>query len=194
MTDVNNRGPIVSPTVVPASFTPPAPEQFKTPVTQQSRNRQARQGQGYMLQQVSYLENQQHLAQYKRANTNQTDAAVAEAIRVAKTAQTIMRNNIQAWAGSLSEAELNAALPSIWAHYVQVVQAQDDPASEVVVEELPEPEETEATLVSLDEIEPIQVINRPEVPADAPKSALNVPVEPTLGETLGKIAEDNKGA
>ena len=190
MTDVLNRGPQVTPTVVPARFTPPAPEQFIRPETQQLRNRQSKQGQGFTLQQVSYLENQQHLAQYKRVNTDQTDAELVELIKVAKTARTIMSNDIQAWAGNLNEEELNAALPTIWSHYVQVVQAQDDPNSEeVVVEELPELEETEVILVNLDEMEPTQVINRPDVPANAPKSALKVPVEPTLGETLGKIAE-----
>ena len=104
-------------------------------------------------------------------------------------------NNIQEWAGNLNEEELEAALPTIWAHYVQVVQAQNDPASEeVVVEELPELEETEATLVNLDEMEPVQIINRPDVPADTPKTGLQAPAEPTLGEILGKVAEDNEGA
>ena len=195
MTDVLNRGPQVTPTVVPARFVPPAPEQFIRPATQQLRNRQSKQGQGFTLQQISYLENQQHKAQYKRVNTNQTDAELVELIKVAKTARTIMSNDIQAWAGNLNEEELEAALPTIWSYYVQVVQAQDNPDSEeVVVEELPEPKETEATLVNLDEMKPVQIINRPDVPADTPKSALKVPVEPTLGETLGKIAEDNEGA
>ena len=195
MTDVLNRGPQVTPNVVPARFVPPAPEQFIRPATQQLRNRQSKQGQGFTLQQVSYLENQLHKAQYKRVNTDQTDTELVELVKVAKTARTIMSNDIQAWAGNLNEEELEAALPTIWSHYVQVVQAQDDlDSEEVVVEELPELKETEATLVNLDEMEPVQVINRPDVPADAPKSALKVPVEPALGEILGKIAEDNEGA
>ena len=201
MTDVLNRGPQGSPNVPPsnvgfnANKSVLAPEQFIRPETQQLRNRQSKQGQGFALGQVSYLENQQHKAQYKRVNTDQTDAELVELIKVAKTARTILMNNIQEWAGNLNEEELEAALPTIWAHYVQVVQAQDNPASEeVVVEELPELEETEATLVNLDEMEPVQIINRPDVPADTPKTGLQVPAEPTLGEILGKVEEDNEGA
>ena len=93
-----------------------------------------------------------------------------------------MMNNIQAWAGNLNEAELEAALPTIWAHYVQLVEADQDDSEPAVEEQLPlpEPEEHdpsdgEPVLVDLDEMTPVRIINRPDVPADAPKSPLQAP-------------------
>ena len=194
MTDKTNRGETVSPSVVPASFTPPAPEQFEKPVTQNLRTKQSQLGQGFALYQISFYENQLHTAQYKRVNTDLTDAELAVLVKDSKTARTVMMNNIPAWAGNLGEEELDGALPTIWNYYMQAVQEENSPAPEPVVEakvETPGGLEEADETPDPREMEPIQVISRPDVPAEAPKSKLEAPKEPTLGEVLGKISEDN---
>lgn len=185
MQDPTNRGrDTETPTVVPNFFTP-VPEKFEKPVSQELRVRQAQLGQGYTLKQVSYLENQRHRASYKRDGRWQSasEADMESAIRVAKTARTIMSDNVAKWAGNLSEVELQDALPVIWAGYVQQVERPTVIPVEVVQDPV-EPEEAPAP----GDVVPIQVINRPSIPEDAPRSEVVAPDQLTLGDVLGKIA------
>ncbi len=179
--------------MVPASFTP-VPEQFKKPVTQELRNRQAKMTQGYTLERVNNLEIQLHKSWYKRISTWQempeaeSNAALIEAIKVAKTAKTVMQSEIQEWAGNLTEAEMTDALPIIWNGYVQRIQ---EPTEVVEETEATVEEVVEEDALAPEDMEPVQVIDRPEIPDDAPKSEVVAPKEESLGEILGKIAEDN---
>jgi hypothetical protein len=173
----------MTPNIVPASFSP-APEKYERQASQELRNRQAQLAQGYALSQVSRLEIQQHRAAYKRdaAWQNASPAEMAEALRVAKTARTLMLQDISVWAGNLDEDEMQSALPSVWAEYVQKVWK---PTVDLAVKETPadEPESTP----DLGEAEPIQVIFRPTIPEDAPQSVVVAPDQLTLGELLAKI-------
>ena len=154
---------------------------------------------GYTLGQIEYLERQRHLAPYRRdaewrhALTNAAgevvsigplqpkfDARLDKAITIAKTARTIMRDRISEWAGNLDEDELQKALPYIWNGFIQEVRGEDEPAKEA--DEALEPEE----------VEPVQVIARPDVDFDnMPKSEVVAPDQISLGDILGKIATDN---
>ena len=175
----------VLPTVVPASFSP-APEKYERQPSQELRMRQAQLAHGYALRQVSYLEIQQHKASYKRdaAWQNASPAQMAEAIKAAKTARTLMANDIQLWAGSLDEDELQNALPNIWSEYVQKVTGSK-PTVDSAVKETPADEPESAP--DLGDAEPLQVIFRPTISEDAPKSVVTAPDQLTLGELLAKI-------
>ena len=185
----------VLPNIVPASFSP-APEKYERQPSQELRNRQAQLGQGYTLKQVSYLEIQQHKAAYKRdtAWASASPEAMADAVKTAKTARTLMQNDIQLWAGSLDEDELQGALPNIWNEYLQRAMG-NGPAPlemnrsfEAAGQEVPVKPEDAPT----GEATPIQVIFRPAVPADAPKSEVTAPDQLTLGEILAKIEAGKK--
>ena len=183
------------PNVVPASFLPD-PVKYESPVSQELRTRQSQLAQGYTLKRVSYLENQRHLAPYKRdpAWQRASEVDMGDAIKVAKTARTVMLNNISAWAGKLTEEELEKALPDIWNNYVQQVQSKTPAASPKSTVDFPSAEsKVEVTDETPDprEAEPIAVVNRPEIPADAPRSQVQAPAQLTLGEVLGKIEVDN---
>ena len=189
MEDLTNRFQ-VTPTVVLASFVPD-PVKYESPVDQQLRVRQSQLAQGYTLGRVSYLELQRHKSPFKRdpAWQKASESEMNDAIRVAKTARTVMQNDIAKWAGKLTEKEMEAALPDIWNNYVQQVQGKTPAAPLVkstvdligVVEDTPDQREAE----------PIVVVNRPTIPDDAPRSAVQPPKQVTLGEILGKIAVDN---
>src|SRR3990167_10402592 len=155
------------PSVVPASFLPD-PVKYESPVSQELRTRQSQLAQGYTLKRVSYLENQRHLAPYKRdpAWQRASEVDMGDAIKVARTARTVLLNNISLWAGKLTEEELEKALPDIWNNYVQQVQSKTPAAPPIkstvdlkveVADESPDPREAE----------PIVVVNRPAIPADA---------------------------
>ena len=190
-----NRELATTPTIVPASFSP-APETYERQVGQEFRARQAQWGQGYALRQVSYLENQLHRASYKRDAVWQgvSDEEITNALKVAKTARTLMLQEVPIWAGSLDEDELHNALPDIWHRYIERVRG-DTPAPKSTVDltagqEVPvnkpedAPEAGEAT--------PIQVIFRPTIPADAPHSEVTAPKQLTLGDVLAKIEANKK--
>ena len=106
-----------------------------------------------------------------------SDAALAEAIKVAKTARTIMKEHLSEWAGNLTEEEMTNALPAVWNRYVQEVQGPAEEADEDALA----PEDME--------LKPA-VLDKPEIPADAPKSEVVAPDEVSLGDVLGMIAED----
>lgn len=187
--------------VVPQSFTP-RPEQFQKPVTQDLRNNQARWAWGYATGRINHLEIQLHRAPNKRDpewmhmmydergnelgigfNQPKIDALLVEAIKKAKTARTVMMNNISEWAGSLDEEEMNAALPYIWQSFVAPDEEQDAPESA-------EPDGEEALV---EEVVPVQVLTRPDVDFDnMPKSEVVAPQQLKLGDILGKIEQDNK--
>ena len=175
MTNPLNSEVTVVPNVVPASFTPD-PTKYKSPVSQEARSRQAKFAQGYTLGRISYLENQLHLSPYKRDEAWQkaSEEAMRETIRIAKTAQTHMLNSIAKWADKLTLEETENALPDVWNNYVQEVRAEAEPK---VIEVL---EAIEAELL------PIQVINRPVISEDAPKSEVTPPVEERFEEILEK--------
>ena len=190
-----NRELATTPTIVPASFSP-APETYERQVEQEFRARQAQWGQGYALRQVSYLENQLHRSSYKRDAAWQgvSDEEITNALKVAKTARTLMLQEVPIWAGSLDEDELHNALPDIWHRYIERVRG-DTPAPKSTVDltagqEVPvnkpedAPEAGEAT--------PIQVIFRPTIPADAPHSEVTAPKQLTLGDVLAKIEANKK--
>ena len=162
--------------IVPARYSP-TPEKFTRPVSQDLRNIQSRLAQGFTLKTISHLENELHKADYKRepAWQGKGDNALKDAIRVAKTTRTVMMNNISEWAGALDEAEFEAALPTVWGEYAQEVSASMGIEEKVT-----------------EEVKPIQVITRPEVPEDAPRSVVEPPHQPTLAEVLGSIEQDNK--
>ena len=107
-----------------------------------------------------------------------SDVALIEAIKVAKTAKTIMQNEVSKWAGNLTESEMTSALPVIWNEYVQRVQGPAEEADEDALA----PEDME--------LKPA-VLDKPEIPADAPKSEVVAPEELSLDELVEKIMEDN---
>ena len=116
-------------------------------------------------------------------NQPKIDALLVEAIKKAKTARTVMMNNISEWAGSLDEEEMNAALPYIWQSFVAPDEEQDAPESA-------EPDGEEALV---EEVVPVQVIQRPDIDFDVlPKSTVEAPQQLKLGDILGKIEQDNK--
>ena len=162
--------------IVPARYSP-TPEKFTRALSQELRNTQSKLAQGFTLKTISFLENELHKADYKRgpAWQGKGDTALKDAIRVAKTARTLMMDNISMWAGALDEAEFEAALPTVWGEYVQEVRAS------MGIEE-------KATKT----IEPIQVINRPEVSEDAPRSVVEPPHQVSLAEVLGTIEQKSK--
>ena len=189
-----NRELATTPTIVPASFSP-APEKYERQVGQELRARQAQLGQGYTLKQVDYLKLQQHRAPYKRdaAWQSATPEEMAHAVKVAKTARTLMLQDVPVWAGSLDEDELQNALPNIWNEYVERVMNENDPAPKTTVD-LTAGHEVQQEVpvnkpISPEEISPVQVIFRPLVSADEPKSQVTVPAgdQLTLGDILSKI-------
>ena len=189
-----NREMATTPTIVPASFSP-APEKYERQVGQELRARQAQLGQGYVLKQVNYLEMQRHRSPYKRDTAWQTVSPeeMDHALKVAKTARTLMLQDVPVWAGSLDEDELQSALPNIWNEYVERVM-NDNPAPKTAVDltarqEVPvdKPDDTPAG-----EAEPIQVIFRPHVSEDAPRSEVTAPDQLTLGDILAKIEANKK--
>ncbi len=194
---LNREKDAVLPNVVPASFTP-VPEQYAIPVTQELRTRQAQMVQGYALGVINGLEKQLHLGWYKRLPEwqaypeAQSNELLIEAIRIAKTARTLMKDKITEWAGNYSEQEMEAALPDVWNKFVQIVQGPAEEAEEteaVSVEVETEMDEEENALAPED-MAPA-VVDRPEIPGDAPKSEVVAPDEISLGDVLGKISEDN---
>ena len=194
---LNREKDAVLPNVVPASFTP-VPEQYAIPVTQELRTRQAQMVQGYALSIINGLEQQLHLGWYKRLPKwqaypeAQSTELLIEAIRIAKTARTLMKDKITEWAGNYSEQEMEAALPDVWNKFVQIVQGPAEEAEEteaVSVEVETEMDEEENALAPED-MAPA-VVDRPEIPGDAPKSEVVAPDEISLGDVLGKISEDN---
>jgi len=168
-------------------------------VGQELRARQAQLGQGYTLKQVDYLKLQQHRAPYKRdaAWQSATPEEMAHAVKVAKTARTLMLQDVPVWAGSLDEDELQNALPDIWNKYVERVSGTtpapvkstvDLAAGHEVQQEVPvKPEDT-----PIGEATPVQVIFRPTIPADAPRSEVEAPKQLSLGEILAKIEAGKK--
>jgi len=129
------------------------------------------------------------------------DQQLTDEIQLYKTAHTVMKERISGIAdanGWRDEEDFDAQVPNVFGNIVQEIREEHNmPASEPVVEgwdsapgapDFVKAEETPDPL----EGEPIQVIDRPEVPADAPKSTLEVPDdEVSLGDLMGKIAEDN---
>jgi len=192
---------------VPTSFTP-VPEQYAAPVTQELRTRQAQMVQGYALSIINGLEKQLHLGWYKRLPEwqaypeAQSTELLIEAIRIAKTARTLMKDDIAEWAGNYSEQEMEAALPDIWNGFVQIVQgpAEEAEETEVAGKEkrisqiysrlLGETATQEEDALAPEDMAPA-VADRPEIPDDAPKSEIVAPDEISLGDVLGKISEDN---
>ena len=184
------------PNIVPASFSP-VPEQYAAPVTQELRSKQARLTEGYTLARVSNLEIQFHKALYKREphwrdymfgdeprmySQEQSDDMLRDAIRIAKTAQTIMKDRISEWAGNYSETEMGAALPDIWNKFIQIVQGPAEEAEETeAVSTNVEIETDDETVKEEDALAPEDmapaVADRPEIPGDAPKSEVVAPDE-----------------
>ena len=162
----------------------PDPRKFERQANQEERNRQAKLAQGYTLKRVEYLQNQLHKAPYKRdfEYQNTDEAGMKELIKTAATARTIMLNSISEWAGTYDEGEMASALPNVWGHFVAEVRREA--AAEV-------PVNTDETPATEAEAVPIQVINRPVIPEDAPKSTVEAPKQLTLGEVLGKIEQAN---
>ena len=197
MSDPLNRELQTTPTVVPASFSP-APEKYERQVGQELRARQAQLGQGYTLKQVSYVEMQQHRAPYKRdaAWQSVSPEEIADAVKVAKTARTLMLQDVPLWAGSLDEDELQNALPNIWNEYVQRVMNETSPAPEmnrsfeVAGQDIPG--ETPEDAPDLGDDTPIQVIFRPTIPEDAPRSEVTAPDQLSLGDLMAKIEAKKK--
>jgi len=192
-----NRELATTPTIVPASFSP-APETYERQVGQELRARQAQLGQGYTLKQVDYLKLQQHRAPYKRDDAwrGVSEEEMEQALKVANTARTLMLQDVPVWAGSLDEDELQNALPDIWNKYVERVSGNtpvpkstvDLVAGHEVQQEVPvKPEET-----PIGEATPVQVIFRPAIPADAPRSEVEAPKQLSLGEILAKIEAGKK--
>ena len=191
-----NREMATTPTIVPASFSP-APETYERQVGQELRARQAQLGQGYTLKQVDYLSLQQHRAPYKRdaAWQSATPEEMGHALKVAKTARTLMLQDVPVWAGSLDEDELQNALPDIWNRYVERVRGTtpapkstvDLTAGQEIQQEVPvKPEDTPAGEA------PVQVIFSPHIPEDAPRSEVTAPDQLTLGDILAKIEANKK--
>src|SRR3990167_1775294 len=172
MTNPLNRELATTPTIVPASFSP-APETYERQVGQELRARQAQLGQGYTLKQVDYLKMQQHRSPYKRDAAWQgvSEEEIAHALKVANTARTLMLQDGPVWAGSLGEDELQNALPGVWNGDVGRAGGKA-------------PEAGEAT--------PVQVIFRPTIPADAPRSEVEAPKQLSLGQILAKIEAGKK--
>ncbi len=186
-----------TPTVVPASFSP-APEQFEIPVTQELRSKQSRWAQGYLTQKIGYLEIQYKTPFYKRAiytmehgyNAASSDAQLLDDIAIAKTAKTVMMDHISEWAGNHEEKQFHdVVLPAVWNRYVTEIKGPPAPEAEdaeVAVEA------AEDESLAPEEMEPVVVVNRPEVSINAPKSEVVPPDQLSLGDVLGKIAENNK--
>ena len=201
MTDPLNRERELTPSnIVPTSFSP-APEKYERQLGQEQRGRQAQLAQGYTLLQIDRLKNQRHLNPQKRAEAWQKSSPeqMTEAIKVAETARTVMLNDLPLWAGNLDvkpydeskNSEFGDALPDVWNTYVQQVRETFSPAAsnerfisgagqETSVET---PNDTPA----IGDDVPIQVIFRPEIPGDAPRSVVEAPDQLTLGELLAKI-------
>ena len=182
MPNPTNREAQVTVSVVPSRFTPAA-EQFARPLSQELRSLQARLAHGYTLRQISFLENQLHLPGYKRVEGHQktSEESLKKEIGIAKTARTKMMDDIPTWAGTLDETELQSALPHIWGEYVQAVRSDMVPDASKVLDTSGEEEPA-----------PIQVINRPVVSEDAPRSSVEAPRQLTLGEILEKAEKDNR--
>jgi len=200
---LNRERTPVSPSVVPASFVP-SPEKYVAPVSQELRTLQSRLAQGYTLQRINALEIQLHKSLYKREpvwrdvpgkfrpddpkepqmySQEKSDALLNEALVTAKTARTIMLDKVSEWAGNLTEVEINNALPDIWNEFVQIVQGPVAKTEETSTED--------EDILAPEDMEPVAVVSRPEIPDDAPMSEVTAPEEPSLGDILGQIAGDN---
>ena len=194
MTNPLNRELATTPTIVPASFSP-APETYERQVGQELRARQAQLGQGYTLKQVDYLKMQQHRSPYKRDAAWQgvSEEEMAHALKVANTARTLMLQDVPVWAGSLDEDELQNALPDIWNRYVELVSGTTPaPKSTVDLTAGPEVPVKPEEAPEAGEATPVQVIFRPTIPADAPRSEVEAPKQLSLGEILAKIEAGKK--
>ena len=187
----------ILPNVVPNSFSP-RPEQFEIPVTQELRSRQSHIAQGFALQVIGGLERQLRLAWYRREPTWQqysemvSDTKLQKAIKTAKTVRTVMMDRISEWAGNYSEAEFEAIMPQVWDRFVKIVQNPEDakPAAKEEIEAPPQEEPSDENDLALEDMEPIQVIERPEIPEDAPQSQVQAPKEESWQEVLGKKEEE----
>ena len=146
--------------------------------------------QGYSLERISYLENQLHLAPYQRNDAWQkaSEADMREAIRIAKTARTLVLNSIAKWADRLTLEETENALPDVWNNCIQQVRQEGSPAPAytLMAEDDPSPRVEDPM-----EAEPIDVLKRPAVPDDAPRSQVTPPEQLNLGHILAKIEVDN---
>jgi hypothetical protein len=121
-----------------------------------------------------------------------SDAKLQEAIKTAKTVRTVMMDRISEWAGNYSEAEFEAIMPQVWDRFVKIVQNPEDakPAAEEEIEAPPQEEPSDENDLALEDMEPIQVIERPEIPEDAPRSQVQAPKEESWQEVLGKKEEE----
>ena len=184
------------PNIVPATFVP-KPEDYAPQIDQELRSQQAHWSRGYTLAQVEHLENQLHTAHFKRTiyrlddgySEERAEALLREAIKTAKTARTIMLDRISEWAGAHGKEEFQqVVLPDVWDKFIKEVKGE--PAPEVA-DDTEAVEAEEEALAPEEELEAVQVIERPEVPADAPQSKVEAPDEVSLGDILGKVSEDN---
>jgi len=184
---------------VPSRYTP-RPEQFEKPLTQELRNEQARLARGFAEERINHLELQRRMSPHKREaqwrhmlvdtegnelgigyHQPAVDARLDQAIQEAKTARTVMMDKISEWAGNLDKVQMAEALPQIWKSFLPSVEMDEMPVVE-----------TEEAL-DLEEVEPVQVITRPDVDfGSLPKSEVVPPQQLTLGDILGKIEKDNR--
>jgi len=196
----------VTPNVVPASFSP-APEQYAPQITQEMRSNQSRWAQGYAANRINYLENQLHVAHYKREvyrleqgySDVQAEAKLIEDIKTAKTARTVMMDHISEWAGNFEEAHFKeVVLPDVWNKFVNKVKGEpvpdispeepispDDeiePESETKADEAFAPEELEPEA----EVQPLPSARYDDL-ASQPKSEVVPPEQISLGDILSKI-------
>jgi len=186
----------VQPNVVPATFVP-KPEDYAPQINQELRSQQSHWARGYTLAQVEHLENQLHTAHFKRTiyrlddgySETQAEALLIEAIKVAKTAKTIMLDRISEWAEAHAEEQFKeVVLPDVWDKFIKEVKGEPAPK---VADDTEAVEAEEEALAPEEELEAVQVIERPEVPADLSPSEVEAPDELSLGDVLGKVSEDN---
>ena len=204
--------------MVPATFVP-KPEDYAPQINQELRSQQSHWSRGYTLAQVEFLESQLHKAHFKRTiyklddgySEAQAEALLVEDIKVARTARTIMLDRISEWAGAYGKEEFEHMLPDVWDKFIKEVKGEPAPEVADDTEDTPVPPTPEThpdefgdgvtpqnpkvseeeALAPEEELEAVQVIERPEVPADLSPSEVKAPDEVSLGDVLGKVSEDN---
>jgi len=127
------------------------------------------------------------------------DAQLVVEISIAEQAQSDMRRQVHGYLdniGAVTESEIEASFPPLWEELIANIRAdwEVNPPEKLTeprwaVQELPEDEKFEEE----DNLEFIQVLpDRPFVSLDAPRPALSVPVEESLGAILARIASKDE--
>ena len=155
MTEANNLGKRVTPSVVPASHVRDFVD-FETPVPSDLRNRQAAAARDYILGRINLLELQRRRGKRQEGPNmvnldNRKLAELEEDIYTYRLVMNKLAESIADVAGDMSLDLWSARLPSVFEQYVSFVRGEREVEVEVKVELEQEPVQITLDLGGLDE-------------------------------------------